>query len=526
MGLRHNCLPLSALACLSAALAQTPASLRSGAEKAEKSGDVVNAYLLYSQAAALDPGDRTLWAKSTSLRSRAMIASNFKPPGPPAVPMLQIEERDPVTREELETAKVLRPPPRLQPRPGTQTFDLRGDSRQIMEAVLRAFGVEPIFEADFQPLSNLKLRLAPAGFQEAQIAATAATGTFLVPVSDRMALVARDTQQKRQEFEHTIAVAIPLPTPVTVQEAQELARAVQQLMEIQRFGIDSAQRMVLIKDRVSKVMPALALFQDLLRFKAEVHIEVELIEVAENSSLDLGLKLPTLFPIRSVSEITGTRVTIPALLRNLANFSPAKFFAVAIADSQLFASMSQSSSRTLSRAELRSTEGQAVSFHVGDRYPILTAGYFGDTSGGEAFRPPPTFNFEDLGLVLKITPRVHGLDEVGMDVEAEYKVLTGQALNGIPVIANRKFTSRVRTKDSEIALVTGLVRASEARSITGMAGLAQIPVLGAAFRQDSRSKEQGQTLFVIRPRIVRAAASEEPVKTIWTGPEARPRIPL
>lgn len=501
--------------------------VRARAAKAEKKGDAVTAYLLYSQAAAMDQTDTVSWTKSLALRRRAVTAANVMPEGgAPVKPRLELVPGG-VTDQELAEARTMNPPPRLAPGKGTRSFEIKGDSKMLFESVMKSFGIETIFDSDYQPIAGIRFRIPDTSFDEALTAVQAATASFAVPVSEKMVLVARDTTQKRQELEHTLAVAVPLPAPVTVQEATELARAVQQLMEIQKFGVDSSHRMVLIRDRASKVLPALAVFEDILRYRAEVMIEVEFLEVTENSSLDIGLKLPSSFLLQSVTSLANQPVSIPTLLRNLGSFSPLKFFAVGIADSQLFGSMSVGSSRTLSRTELRSSDGQPVQFHVGDKYPILTAGYFGSTSGtGQTYTPPPTFQFEDLGIVLKITPKVHGWDEIGMEIEAEYKVLTGQALNGIPVIANRKFQSRVRLKDSEVAVVTGLVRTSEARTITGVAGLGNLPVMGALFRQDSRTKDSGQALFTIRPRIVLAAPSEMgATRTIWTGPEGRPRIP-
>lgn len=519
---------LLSLLAVSAHAADDAAAIRARAAKAEKKGDAVSAYLLYSQAAAMDQSDQRSWAKSLALRRRAVAAAKVMPDGaPPVPPRLELVPNG-VTDEEFAEARTMNPPPKLQPVPGTRSFDVKGDSKTVAESVLKSFGLEVVFDSDYQPIQGVRYRMPDVAFDEALTALQAATASFVVPVSEKIVLVARDTTQKRQELEHTLAVAVPLPSPVTVQEATELARAVQQLMEIQKFGVDSAHRMVLIRDRASKVLPALAVFQDVLRYRAEVQIEVEFLEVAENSTLDLGLKLPQVFLIRSVTGLINQPVSLPTLLRNIGNFSPAKFFAVGIADSQIFGTMSESSARTLSRADMRSSDGQPVTFHVGDKYPILTAGFFGATAGatGQTYTPPPTFQFEDLGLVLKITPRVHGWDEVGMEIEAEYKVLTGQALNGIPVIANRKFQSRVRLKDGELAVVSGLVRLNEARSLSGIAGLSQIPVMGALFRQNNRSKESGQALFTVRPRIVMAAPSEIGTRTIWTGPEGRPRIPL
>ena len=70
---------------------------------------------------------------------------------------------------------------------------------------------------------------------------------------------------------------------------------------------------------------------------------------------------------------------------------------------------------------------------------------------------PPTFNFEDLGLVLQFTPHVHGAGEVTLELDTELKALTGQSVDEIPVIANRKLQSVVRLRPGEWAVIAGLL---------------------------------------------------------------------
>ncbi|MBI1787865.1 MAG: type II and III secretion system protein, partial [Acidobacteria bacterium] len=192
------------------------------------------------------------------------------------------------------------------------------------------------------------------------------------------------------------------------------------------------------------------------------------------------------------------------------------------------ASMSRSNARSLLRVHLRSTDGQAATFHVGDKYPVLTGGYFGgvDSTNPSAYRPPPQFTFEDLGLVVKVTPKINGREEVSLNVEAEFKVLAGQALNGIPVISNRKATAQVRLKTGEWGLVAGMMNATEARAISGLAGLSRIPGLGHLLRRNSRDRDQRDILILIKPWVLSLTPDQILTRTLWVGPEGRPILPL
>jgi type II secretory pathway component GspD/PulD (secretin) len=146
----------------------------------------------------------------------------------------------------------------------------------------------------------------------------------------------------------------------------------------------------------------------------------------------------------------------------------------------------------------------------------------GSVNFGQVYTPPPTFVFEDLGLVLKITPWVHNRDEISLEIEAEFKVLGNGNFNGVPVISNRKYQGKARLRAGEWAVVAGLVSDSQTRSLNGLAGLMNIPFFGALFRETSITRQSNDVLLVIKPEVTRMPPSEIATKPLYFGTETRP----
>src|SRR5206468_9333095 len=102
------------------------------------------------------------------------------------------------------------------------------------------------------------------------------------------------------------------------------------------------------------------------------------------------------------------------------------------------------------------SDGQTANFHVGEQYPIPTAISNASIQSSSIYNPIGQVNFVDLGLVLKLTPKIATDSSVAVNVEAEFKAIGNQTFNTIPAVLDRGFKGQVTVREGEWAVIAGL----------------------------------------------------------------------
>jgi type II secretory pathway component GspD/PulD (secretin) len=350
-------------------------------QAAEKKGHMAEAYLLYSQAAALEPNNREYWVRSQTVRSRAALEA--KPvPNPELlkeVPVLPPEEQFPsVTAKDLADARRPLPPSELDGQAGTKSFRMRADSKKLFEDVAHAFGLDCVFDGDYQASQAIRFELADVDYREALHGLELATSSFLVPLSSKLFLVVNDTPQKRAEVEPVVAVEVQLSPSTDPKDFTTLVTAVQQALAIEKVAFDTQNNIVVLRGPLSKVLPARALLEDLMYPKAQVAVDLEFLEVSRNDMVSYGIDFPSAFQLIALSHVLNNAITVPSSVAGLLAFGGgSSLFGIGIMNPSLVAKMSKASGDVLLKTQLLGMDGQPASMHVGDKYPILTSGYFG-----------------------------------------------------------------------------------------------------------------------------------------------------
>ena len=517
--------------CLSAVLlaplaaesgAGRAAKLAEQARRAARSGQPVRAYFLYSQALESDARNSDWIRERAAVLQQIPAASAVRtsPAGGPG-------SRDPalaavtgtLSPADLAEARAAAPPPELR-FTGPRALDFDGEPKEIWRQVAAAYGLEAIFDPDYQDPPKFRVRLPALPGDQALHTLEDLSDSFVIPIGPRRIMVARDLPQKRQQLAPVVVRLVPIPEKISVQEAQELLTGLQQMLELRRVTLDPQKRLVLIRDVDTKVLAATQLLLDLSRPRGQVHLEVRLLSVSRSSSLAYGFNYQTLFSAYYLGGVLRSPSGAPPGAALAAVGGGKSQVGVGITSVAALASAARTSSQSATVTEIAGIDGLPASIAIGDRYPIVTSIFVGAPQGVVA---PPTINFENLGVELKVTPTIHAADEVSLELEADYKSLGQFNRNGIPAIANRKFQSRVRLRTSEAAIVAGLLGEQITPVQSGWPLVSRIPWIGGLFRQTDNRLDRQDLLLVILPRVTVLPPGESAIRPLWLGAENRPR---
>jgi type II secretory pathway component GspD/PulD (secretin) len=185
--------------------------------------------------------------------------------------------------------------------------------------------------------------------------------------------------------------------------------------------------------------------------------------------------------------------------------------------------LNESTVKTLEHATVRTAQGNEATVRLGSRFPILNASFapifntpaISQVLQNNTFQAAfPSFNYEDIGLTIKAKPVVSGNLDVSLQLEMQFRSLTGQSINGVPVISNREYKGSISLMNGAPAVVAGSVSRTEQRSMNGIPGLGSVPGLNKMMVSNSKEQDEDELLVVITPHVVDLGSARETTE-VW-----------
>ncbi len=162
----------------------------------------------------------------------------------------------------------------------------------------------------------------------------------------------------------------------------------------------------------------------------------------------------------------------------------------------------------LSTPQLLTLDNEEAKIQVGQNIPIVTGSFaLAAATGGGSANPFQTFERRDIGVTLKIRPQIAEGGTVKMALYEEVSsIFNAQNPSGI-ILNKRSLESQVLIDDGQIIVLGGLISDEVDSSNQAVPVLGSIPLLGALFRYDSRSRQKTNLMVFLRPVILRDATT-------------------
>ncbi len=413
--------------------------------------------------------------------------------------------------------------PILDPRskePITLTFPKPKPVKEIYQAMAKAYGFNVLFDPKLKD-DKLSIELADVTAQQALDIVAQAAGHFYKVQDEHTILIAEDNPQNRRDYEDLVIKTFFLSN-ADVKDVDKLLRS---LIEARRLATNEQLNAITLRDTADKVAIAERLIDMNDKAKAEVMIDVELIQVSNTKKSDIGALLSAYQTNLALdpSKVGDGSDTI--FLNELSSISRSAW-SVTVPNILLKLIKSTSEAQTLAQPQLRSTEGEKASLVIGDRLPVPVTSFNTSNTVGSSVVPITSYQYQDVGINIEVEPRVHHNREITLKVTVEVSRKTGDVTgpNGQaqPIIGTRKINTVIRLKDGETNLLAGLYQRDESESESRIPLLSDIPLIGRLFTSKAKDHQTVDLVLTLTPHIVRFPdISEEDLKPLWVGTESR-----
>ncbi len=112
------------------------------------------------------------------------------------------------------------------------------------------------------------------------------------------------------------------------------------------------------------------------------------------------------------------------------------------------------------------------------------------------------YNREDIGLTLKISPRISADYKVVLNTEISMEDILPGSMAGLPSTTKRVVKTSAIVKNGETIIIGGLVRNKENTSVTGIPVIRKIPIIGKLFQHENITNEKTTLVLMLTPYIV------------------------
>lgn len=475
-------------------------------EKLRDQGDDTGALTEFLRALEIDP--------SNELAAQDIRATRQKIDKEAIVPTPEVV----MSPQERRALLDLGGPPQLKPVSSEPlTLHMVEDAKVVYQTVGKAAGINVLFDPDFHS-TRIQVDLTSVSLFDALRILGTVSGTFWRPITNNTIFVAQNTRGKRTELDEQAVQTFYLTNVAQQNDLNDIQTALRNVFTTAKlYGVPS-QNAIIMRGTPDELLLAEKLINDLDKARAEVVVDVAVMEVSRDKLRKMGIQLPQTGSVSfqqsnastaTTTANTSTSTTTSGLtLNNLAHLNSSNF-AVTIGAAAVNLLLSDTDTRILQNPRLRASDNQKSSLKIGEKLPVATGSYqAGVATAVTSSLVNTQFQYLDVGVNIDMTPTVHYDRDVSLKMKIEVSAQNGTSdLGGIsePIITQRTVDEVIRLREGEASILSGILQHQITNSISGTPGLGELPILKYLFSSRTHEVTDDEIVFLLIPHVVRAA---------------------
>ncbi|MFM9383812.1 secretin N-terminal domain-containing protein [Pseudomonas sp. UV AK001] len=371
--------------------------------------------------------------------------------------------------------------------------------KTIFEVLSQVAGLNFIFDKDLRPDMKATIFVRDVRIEDAVALLLQQNQLHQKVVNENTLLIYPDSPQKLKDYQELVMRTFYL----TSIDANTALNMIKTMLKTRDVFVDERLNTLTMRDTEDAIRMAEKLLQSQDQSNPEVVLEVEVMEVARQRILDLGLQWPNTFGVlNSNGQPASVLDQLKGINSSRISISPAPQAKINAADKDI---------NTLASPVIRVSNREQARIHIGQRVPIISATSVPSTQGPVITE---SVTYLDVGLKLEVQPTVHLNNEVAIKVALEVSNATSlepTRQGTIPVqVDTRNAQTTLRLHDGETQILAGLVRNDHGSTGNKIPGLGDIPGLGRLFGSNRDDVSKSELVLSITPRIVRNLPYQSP----------------
>jgi len=323
-------------------------------------------------------------------------------------------------------------------------------------------------------------------------------------------LVLKMDVEKNEEFEQVIEVVA-----LKHSEAKKVAGIVNAVSARKKYAkpsdkptitADEDNNALIMIGAASELENIKDLIKEIDKEKQQVFVKARIIEISENKAATIGAKygveggmansnglftlgLNTGGPTIAISQALSSAIRIGDLTEGLALGAGVDFL------------KSQGAADIISEPSILCIDNKESEIYVGRTQSILTSAVTGSDSTSQTKN---SFKREDIGLTLKIKPRISNDNKVTLDISVKTEDVLDASGGGTgqPTTTKREIKTVALVNNGESVIVGGLIKGKNTKSISSIPILGDIPILGRIFQHHLDGEDKINLVVMLTPYVV------------------------